>query len=186
MRWCSLFSCIVLSTFGSCWWVWRFGAHRIRLWSAWVLMILSAALLSGERQVYWHESNMTTLSSWREYDTLHIIITQPSLITMLHHSSSPIWISVCHQSAQGRIMSILFCACRGIDFLGDTVGLANRFAMCGANSAGVNQVVNMKIFRHYDTWFYHRHAHFDDCRIIMRIHWVWRPQSLTRWVTTWA
>ncbi|XP_057214212.1 zinc metalloproteinase-disintegrin-like EoMP06 isoform X5 [Triplophysa rosa] len=27
----------------------------------------------------------------------------------------------------------------GIDFLGDTVGLANRFAMCGENSAGVNQ-----------------------------------------------
>lgn len=27
----------------------------------------------------------------------------------------------------------------GIDFLGDTVGLANRFAMCGEKSAGVNQ-----------------------------------------------
>lgn len=28
----------------------------------------------------------------------------------------------------------------GIDFLGDTVGLANKFAMCSESSAGVNQV----------------------------------------------
>lgn len=28
----------------------------------------------------------------------------------------------------------------GIDFLGDTVGLANKFAMCAESSAGVNQV----------------------------------------------
>ncbi len=28
----------------------------------------------------------------------------------------------------------------GIDFLGDTVGLANKFAMCAESSGGVNQV----------------------------------------------
>lgn len=28
----------------------------------------------------------------------------------------------------------------GIDFLGDTVGLANKYAMCSESSAGVNQV----------------------------------------------
>lgn len=33
----------------------------------------------------------------------------------------------------------------GIDFDGDTVGLANKFAMCTGSSGGINQVIQFQL-----------------------------------------
>ncbi len=63
-------------------------------------------------------------------------------------SVSDIWADVKHSDAAGLTWCLTFSLNSGKDFDGDTVGLANKFAMCTENSGGVNQVWIMTLKLH--------------------------------------
>lgn len=119
-------SCIDLWIFASCWWRWRFGITKTTL--TWTLIRKRLWTISycGVRLNFWRGWSMTMPNLWREYQSwnLHRISADND---ENREAPSLTWRETCVFNS-------------GIDFDGDTVGLANKFAICTKNSSGVNQV----------------------------------------------
>lgn len=111
-------SCIDLSISESCWWAWRCGRTKTSSTLTSTRRRLWTTSCCGGGPTSWKGWNTTRLNSWRESTKCEQI---------LNRTWMPVWpdVSSLH---------------RGKDFDGDTVGLANKFAMCTENSGGVNQV----------------------------------------------
>lgn len=157
-----------LSTCECCWWAWRCGRTKTSL-----------TLTSTRRRPWTTSCCGAGPTSWRGEST-----TRPSLWREPTRAGAPRY----EPASRVPVVTRRVLPRRGKDFDGDTVGLANKFAMCTENSGGVNQVgaadsrfiCGLRWQRPFAGW---RPVCFCH-RITMTAPSASPPPSRTRWDTT--